>query len=109
MNIRTQSSSRRHCGRSIPTAGLLVALTLLTFAAIRPSAAAQSMVTTTIIPSRVEAEKGGIEGFETSGNVILRFQTPTLPAGAEVVKATLQLSCKDMMRRADGKVNVSFI
>jgi hypothetical protein len=57
----------------------------------------------------VEADKGGAEDFETSGKVLLHFQAPTLPDRAEVVKATLQLSCKDMMRKADGKVNVSFI
>jgi len=108
MITNTQTESRRHCGRSLGTTWLLVALTILIF---QSPAAAQTNVITTIIPSSVTAADNSVLSgpFSTAAEVRLIFQTPKLPDGAEVVNATLQLSLKDMMRSVDGNVQVNFL
>jgi hypothetical protein len=104
----TPSPLRRDRRSSIGTAGLLVALALLGLA-LQSSAAAQAKVITTVTPLGVEPSQGANQTFETTGTVALRFQPPTLPHGAKVSKANLQLSCSDMKNGADGSTRVNII
>ena len=111
MITTTEGSSRCYHRRNITIAILLLTLTLRTLAATQPSAAVQSKVITTIIPSNVELSGGAAanDTFETLDTVTLTFRPPTLPARAVVVKAMLQLSLNDMMRSSDGNVRVNFV
>jgi hypothetical protein len=110
MTTRTHNSSQRDNRRNIAISMMLVALTFLFLAATQSSAVAESVITT-IIPKNVLGTDDTYKGdtpFKTGGDkVVIEFSKPPIPKGAEIVKATLQLSCNNMMNYADGGVLVS--
>ena len=96
--------------RHLTSVGLLVALPFLILAG-QSRVSAQSNILTAIIPTKVEGADGQTlnTDFNTSARINLTFQAPALPAGAQVIKGTLQLSLKDTLRGADGDLRVVFV
>lgn len=114
MIAHTSHLSRRRNRRKIGTAGWVIALTLLTFTALQPSAAAASKVQriiTTIIPWKVVTldPADSKDTFRSDKPVLLRFRTDALPAEVTVDKATLRLVCQDMLKQGDGRIQVFFV
>lgn len=93
--ITYKIDSSRHHRRKIGAAGWIVALAILTLAALQPSAAGETRgkrVITTIIPSEVRL----VNDYPQGDGILLRFSMDALPANASEGKATLRLICQDM-------------
>ena len=107
--MTNNNRGRRRRGK--PTAVGFFTATLFLVLMAQSRVSAQSNVTTVIVPTRIATADGTtVTGdIDTSSRINLTFEAPALPAGAQVVKATLQLSLKNMLSSAAGQLGVKFI